>query len=259
LSSKINSTMSNLLRKAAMASFAAVALSTFATSARADLVINGGFETTTNGGGQMNVITNATGWATTGYNFIFTPGSADTTGVSSQFGTDDLLLWGPNDGSANGLPATSPAGGNFVGADGAYDAGAITQTINGLTAGNSYTVGFWWAGAQQHGFDGVTTEQWQVSFGSQTQSTAVVTNADKGFTGWEYQTLKFTADSTSDVLSFLAVGTPLSPSEPPFVLLDGVSVDAASTPEPGSILLGLSVFLGVGALGFFRSKKQLKS
>jgi hypothetical protein len=247
------------LRKAALASFAAIALSTLAVSARADLVINGGFESTTNGGGQMNgTITSATGWTNSGYNFIFTPGSADTTGVSSQYGADDLLLWGPNDGSANGLPATSPDGGNYVGADGAFMAGPLSQTINGLTAGDSYTVGFWWAGAQQHGFDGATTEQFQVSFGGQTQDTAVVDNASHGFTGWQYQTFKFTADGTSDVLSFLAVGTPISPSEPPFALLDGVSVNA-STPEPGSILLGLSVLAGMGGMGFFRSKNRVKS
>jgi hypothetical protein len=45
----------------------------------------------------------------------------------------------------------------------------------------------------------------------------------------EYQTMNFTADNTSDLLSFFAVGTPNG--EPPFVLLDGVSLNA-DTPEP---------------------------
>ena len=78
-----------------------------ATPALADLVTNGDFEEITNGGGQLGFNTNATDWtsATTSYNFSFTPGSADTTGVTGQYG--NLQLWGPNNGSANGLPATS--------------------------------------------------------------------------------------------------------------------------------------------------------
>ncbi len=242
------------LNKAAVAGLSAMLLLTFAISAQAaNLVTNGSFESTTNGNGQMGFNTDATDWTTTGYNFIFAPGTADTTGATGQFG--NLQLWGPGNGSNNGLPATSPDGGNFVAADGAFDVGAITQTINGLTAGNTYTVGFWWAGAQQSGFDGDTTEQWQVSLGSQTQSTAVVNNVSHGFTGWMFQTFNFTADSSSDVLSFLAVGTP--DGVPPFVLLDGVSLNAnTSTPEPGTCLLVMGGLLG--GIGTLRSRNWFK-
>lgn len=204
----------------------------------ADLVQNGGFEQNT-GGGQLGFNTTAADWATTGYNFLFSPGSADTTGVTGQYG--NLQLWGPNNGSANGLPATSPDGGYYIGADGAYDAGPITQTISGLTIGAQYVVSFYWAGAQQSGFDGANTEQWQVSFGSNTQSTPVYDNSSHGFSGWMSQTFTFTADATSDVLGFLAIGTPIAPSVPPFALLDGVSVNEVS--EPASIAL-----LAVGAV-----------
>jgi hypothetical protein len=218
------------------------------SAARAGFMTNGDFSQTSNGAGQLGFNTNANGWTTSGYNFLFTPGLADTTGTTGSDG--NLQLWGPHNGSANGLPASSPVGGNFIAADGAFEIGAISQTLSGLTVGNQYTVGFWWAGAQQSNRTGVNTEQWQVSFGSATQSTVVVNNSSEGFTGWVHQTFTFTADKTNDVLSFLAVGTPSG--VPPFSLLAGVSV----VPEPGSIVL-----IGVGVVGFgvVRLRRRAKS
>jgi hypothetical protein len=247
------------LRKAAAIGFSAAAFLTFAISAQAipNYVVNGGFESISNGSGGMGEFNNATytsiaNWTSSGYNFLFVSGTADTTGGTGTFG--NLKLWGPNDGSANGLPASSPAGGNYVAADGNFEVGAISQMINGLTMGNRYSVGFWWAGAQQSGFNGPTTEQWQVSFGSQTQSTVVVNNANHGFTGWVHQTFTYTANNTSELLSFMAVGTPAG--VPPFVLLDGVTVNDA-TPEPGSLALMFSG-LGLIGLGVIRSKNWFR-
>jgi hypothetical protein len=230
-----------------------VALSFVAAEARAyNLVTNGDFESTTNGGGQMGSVTDATGWVTNGYNFIFTPGSADNGGVpSAQYG--NLQLWGPNNGGdpSNTLGATSPDGGNFVGADGAFQVGAITQTIKGLVAGQQYTVGFDWAGAQQSGFTGATTEQWIVSLGSESYSTTVAQDVSHGFTGWTHTTFTFTADGDSEVLSFLAAGTP--DGEPPFSLLDGVTMTAV--PEPASMAIMGS---GLAVLGLFRRRRARK-
>src|ERR1700679_70029 len=79
----------------------ALGLAMFTASAsRANLVTNGGFESTTNGNGQLGYNTNAIGWTATGYTFIFAPGTADTTGAPGSIGTD--YLWGPGNGSANG-------------------------------------------------------------------------------------------------------------------------------------------------------------
>jgi PEP-CTERM motif len=212
--------------------------------ASTNFVTNGSFESTTAGGGQLGFNTNATDWTNLpdgagdpGYNFLFTPGSADTTGETGDFG--DLQLWGPGNGSANGLPATSPDGGNYIAADGAFEIGAIQQTIAGnLTIGATYALSFWWAGAQQSGFTGPNTEQWQVSLGDLTQSTAIVDNTSQGFTGWQLQTFDFVADQVNPVLSFLAVGTPNG--EPPFSLLDGVDLEAV--PEPATFaLIGLGL------------------
>ena len=60
---------------------------------------------------------------------------------------------------------------------------------------------------------------------------------------WQAQRLTFTADATSDVLTFLAVGTP--GGAPPISFLDGVSL-TADVPEPAAWALML---LGVVALG----------
>jgi hypothetical protein len=226
---------------------APVILLTLATPARAnttynvDYVNNGSFSLTTNGTGQLTFNTAATDWTsdnynstTDGYNFLFASGTADTTGATGADG--NLKLWGPNDGSANGLPASSPDGGDYIAADGVYEQGAITQQIVDLTVGDQYTVGFWWAGAQQEGFTGATTEWWEVALGDQTQQTTIVSDPNHGFTGWEYVSFNFIADASdtvNPVLSFLAGGTPAG--EPPFALLDGVSL--YQTPEPATFAL----------------------
>jgi hypothetical protein len=217
-----------------------------AAHASVNLVTNGDFET--NGGmGQLGYNTTIAGWSTgasgqASYTFLFAPGAADTTGASGQFG--NLQLWGPNNGSNNGL-TTSPSGGYFLASDGAFQVSAVTQTINGLTAGQSYNLSFSYAGAQQSGFSGVTTEAFQVSLGSQTQETPILSNADHGFTGWQSDTMTFTATSATETLSFLAQGTPNG--EPPFTLLDGVSLVAAPGPTPGGGFLGLAFLMLAGA------------
>ncbi len=227
--------------------FAVLFVFGLARVASANLAQNGDFGVTAYSGTQTGITTTfgqfGTGyltvpnWTTTGYNFVYAPGTADAgtqggatagqpkeaPGEYNTNGYGNTYMWGPNNGSANGLPSTSPAGGNFIAGDGAFQVGAITQTITGLTVGETYSVKFYWAGAQQQGFTGATTEDWKVSLGAQSFTTPVVNNLTKGFTGWVQQQFDYTATSGTETLSFLAAGTPNG--QPPFSLLAGVDLE----------------------------------
>jgi len=211
-----------------------------------NLVQNGGFETTTLTHSSSfatyftgsNAVAN---WTTNGYNLLFFPGSATTTGGDTEYGAGNVKLHGPANGTANGF-ADSPSGGNFVAADGAFYVSPIQQMLTGLVVGKRYTVGFDWAAGQQLGFDGPTSEQWQVSLGGQTQATAVWSNPSHGFKPWSHEAFTYTATATTELLSFLAVGTPSG--RPPFSLLDGVSTAAVPEPAAWALMLG-----GLGLVG----------
>ena len=242
------------LRKSGVIGLAAVALLALMVSVpaiAANIVVNGSFESN-GGGGEINFNTSATGWTVPGgtgsYTFLFPPGVADSGGVTGQFG--NLQLWGPGNGSNNGLPASSPDGGYYVGADSDFSGHQqpIQQTVHGLTVGDSYTVSFWWAAGQQEGFNGATQSQWQVSLGSQTQSTPFANIPNHGFSGWMFESFTYTATSSDELLSFFANG---SPAIPPFALLDGVTLNVnAGTPEPQTLTLMATGLAGV--IGFAR-------
>lgn len=149
-------------------------------------------------------------------------------------------------------PGPSPDGGNYVAIDG--DEGYSTplvQSISGLVIGQEYAVSFYQAAAQQNGFTGPTTEQWEVELGSQSEFSTLMTDLSHEDVGWMSQTLTFTATAATEALSFIAVGTPNG--LPPFVLLDGVSFTAV--PEPATVaLLGIGL-IGVSIAGRFFKKR----
>lgn len=223
------------------------------------VILNGGFEMVTPAKstefGTLYAGQVVSNWTSSGYNFVFLPGTADTSGASNQY-NQQLKLWGPgikdvngNSLSNNGLPASSPVGGNFIAADGAYLAGPIQQKITGLSPNSVVQISFYYAGAQQYGFDGVTTEGWRVSLGNETHDTVILTNDSHGFTGWRQATLSFVVTSAAETLSFLALGTPSG--APPFTLLDGVSI--TQVPEPGSLGLVGAV---LGAIGVMTRRRK---
>ena len=199
-----------------------------------------------------------TGWTSTtapgagagAFNVYFQPDHAfsgptaispDTRYTSSEV----QYLW------TNG-PTADPNGGAFVALDGDVNArGILSQTINGLTPGAKYDLTFDWAAAQFADRSGDTTEQLQVTFGKQTLSTAVVSNPSHSAQGWFVEHFQFTADSASQTLSFLSVGTPTG--LPPVALLDGVSLTSAA-PEPATWAL---MMVGIGAIGgLLRSRRR---
>jgi hypothetical protein len=232
-------------------------LAAFSSAAHADttnLVTNGDFSNATVGqfqNGNSNAPAQVAGWTSAGYNFVFAANGADNNNY--------LELWSKNNGGVGTL-ANSPTGGNFIGADGAFSVGALSQTINGLVAGQQYTVSFDWAAGQQKGFDGTTTEQWAVDLGNKSltsssvttteQKTAVYTDASHSSSSWMHETMTFTATGASEVLSFLAIGTP--DGKPPFSLLDGVSMVAA-VPEPSEWAM---LFAGLGLIGFMARRRK---
>ena len=162
-----------------------------------------------------------------------------------------------------------PPGGNFIQADGNPTfATSFNQVINGLTVGTDYTLGFWQAAGQQQGFDGATTEQWKVFFGTGTfnvncgvdpcavtttgdmteHDTALMNTPEHGTHPWEFVTMDFIASATSETLSFLAWGNNGETfNEPPTVFLAGVNTPG--TPEPSTWAMMIMGFVGIGFMG----------
>lgn len=231
-----------------------------------NLVTNGSFEANF-GAGQFNQTlpgsaggqsaakpgTTATDWTVTGtnssypqgYAFIFGNADSFTTtnagvGPTSQYGNPGgpatLPLWGS---SADG----SPAGSYFYGVNSTYHPSALSQTINGLTVGDSYTLTFDYAAAQQYLYNGYTTDQWVVTLGGQTIATTSINLPSNGFSGWQINSATFTYEgdgANPNLLTFVnngmggcnssflncAINDPGASGGPPFSLLDNVSLTA---------------------------------
>lgn len=254
-----------ILRVMAVICIFAFAFTLASPKAHANLISNGGFESTSNPAPGMFLNVQPTGWQCTNPGVcnqaaeVFSPGTAD--------GNPCLLnycVYGP-------FPATSPAGGNFLGVDACYNQGSgacnagsvsIYQNVSGLKPGGSYSLSFYQAAGQWRGYSGPTNDQWEVGLGNiclvncgsgfvgDIQYSQVMHDASHGVVPWELVTLNFTLPAnsgTSGVLSFV----PRSDvSVPPIVFLDGIDLEEA--PEPGTLLTFGSSLLGLGVVGLRR-------
>ena len=250
-------------KKSALA-FVSTMVLAIGTASANNLVLNGDFQSFTGGytsGGVSGIPSQLNDTGTGGYTkldnwtvgpgssgllaFLMSPTTADTTGSRDIRFNNNFALHGPGNGSNNGLTGSSN-GGYYVALDASstYRGSGISQAISGMTAGHQYVVSFEWAAAQQSTYHGPTTEQLEVSLGNSHQMTSLVNNPDAGFQPWTKQSFTFTYDGVHNILNFLSLGGP--DGLPPFVLLDGVSLEAAPVPEPGSMALSL---LGIAGLG----------
>ncbi|GGX80587.1 PEP-CTERM sorting domain-containing protein [Massilia dura] len=219
--------------------------------AATNLVANGNFEKTTGGTNKQlsSTVTSEAnrttleGWTSSngndgGYNFVLDTKIANTW---------DSAIWLEDNG--NGYSA-SLGHGNVFASDALYWPGTLSQAIDGLTVGSTYTLTFEYALAQQVGFAGANSDNyWQVGFGGSTANSTALSIEDNGFSGWKTASMTFTASSASQALSFLAKGT--APGAPPFLLLDGVSLVSA-VPEPST----WGMLLGGLCLGGFAARRR---
>jgi len=208
-----------------------------------EFVQNGGFENVTgitrsSEFGASHIGQAVDGWTSAGsnaFNLVFFSAN-EHVDADTRFGEHGQYLWSS--------PA-SPTGGKFVALDGDTTAnGALTQMINGLTIGNTYTLTFDWAAGQYADRSGDTTEKLVVNFGGQGFTTATLNTPSHGFLGWYSVTHSFTATSTSQLLSFLSIGTPNG--MPPVALLDSVSLQG-SVPEPATWAMFIGGFGLIGS------------
>jgi hypothetical protein len=180
--------------------------------------------------------------------FYFVGGKQTTDSAINQFGAapgDPRTYFYP---TFNTLSPNS--GGNFVALDGDQGdplhpgaQGAISQKLENLIVGKTYTLTFDWAAAQLENRGGDISEQLAVSFGGQTFNTEILNVSSGGFSGWNTVTMFFTPTSATQTLTFLSIGTP--EGLPPIAALDSVTL---TVPEPASWAMMLIGFGGIGAV-----------
>ena len=149
----------------------------------------------------------------------------------------------------------SPDGGTYLGVQDLdtfgprFNVGGITQQIDGLDVGATYTLSFW-SMSNHDTFDPKARQDWVVTFGGQTitgQQTFVGTST------WVQSSMSFTATAASQALTFVAQYLP--GSVPEMLNLDGVTLTAATpaVPEPsGTALLAA----GLVAIGLAAARRR---
>ena len=248
-----------MIRNIALAALAATAIAATPASAATDYVQNGGFDTVSNNSQNFQVdpgnpYGSVSNWSTSStpsgnpYNILFHSGiatSGNAVGEYSYTGKEYL----------NALPANNAGHGNFMALDGDTNVnGNFFQTLTGLVTGNTYTLTFDWATGQIASRSGATSEGLTVQIGNLTATFGPTATPSGGATPWTTVTRTFQASGTTQVLNFLAVGSPNG--LPPVALLDNVSVKQA-VPEPSTWAMMLVGFGMVGASLRYRRRTTL--
>lgn len=215
--------------------FSALVVALTCSALRADLVTNGSFEAVQISGEFSSNPADIPGWVHTG-----SPG--------------DALLWRAGPQCCGGTDTAKAGDGEqFVTLGGGFDnvgSAAWSQTINGLTVGQSYLVNFLMASEGE-----TSTQQMTVGFtsGSSTAPmtfTSLPTNT-LFWQNWGPEQYTFVAGATSATLQFSVTNQRYD------VGLDGVSISPqTAVPEPSSRLLLGAVLLGLIATKAIRSLRQ---
>jgi hypothetical protein len=202
-----------------------------------------------------------------GNNYTFILNSSNYTGFPS-ISNGTLAL-------KQAIPAPPDNGAHWLGADGAFQTSYTYTTVTGLVVGYAYNITFFMGAGQQTGFTGDTTSTWKVGLssgaagctfpgansspgtclpntGTTTSQTAPALSLPStptnytgtaGFVGWASEEVTLIASAATEVLWFMAVGTPGS-TQPPFSLLDGVVMTVPEPPAYGLLAVGLLGLLG---------------
>ncbi len=273
--------------KATLAGLSALALATSAM-AGSNLIQNGDFSLATNlvDGSGMSTYYRQLGGAgyITDWTYTVPGGSGNNNGgIISVYASNNLNsaanqtegpygFWYSGDGGVGAI-AAPPSGNPYVlGQDTAPENAAyLSQTLYGLTPGQSYDVTFAYTGVQLRNADGSlwngpTNVGVEINLGGSYDLSATGGTQSQAWTGgqtdvvtydnynpsvpnhgsipWQQAVMRFTATGTSEVLNLEAIST--SSGEPPFALIDNLQMFAV--PEPATWAMMILGVFGIGAV-----------